>query len=427
MEHVPLRDCISTDPSEVVVYGVDVLAQPHYRNAYFSFDPHVHTKCSRALPCAREEDIVVLMGSLDEQYYEWLRSLGMGPLTVVEYHAPQAERSLAEMIVDDPKPLETAVSATGRTPVYVPFYSGETEHMVAGILGGEIFGCEETIISRYFNKESFKDECRRLGIPTVEGVNAKLSTRRGPSLRELERVVSRLLRVYPTLIIRGAEGSAGSSIYTVDHSNVQEVYSEIESNRETSYLIEPLLSVIASPNDQWAIARNGSICHLGISAQLFAGLRHVGNLQGQYFSRRIEDYVRETSLRIVNEMAAHRYRGVIGIDYIVSDEGIFPVENNARMNGSSFTLALVDVLAARHGPVRSWKFFRASIEPCSFEALRERLAPILYDGTTLNCVFPYDCDTLSENGKFTPVLVAEDMYHIEHLEKALENLGVERL
>lgn len=422
-----IRDAISSSEDEVAVFIVDVLSQPHYRTKYTDYDPLVHTKCSRALPVALAGDIVVLSGSLDRGYYEWLRGLGLGPDTVVEYHQEAAKNSLTELILSDPQRVVAAIEASGRRPVLVPFYSGASEQQLSEELKAGLFGCDEKIILKYFNKESFKAECVELGIPMVGGANARVDGSKRLKESELADIVLTLLNEYPKLIIRGAEGSAGSSLYTLDKNNVREVYRQVRRNQESSLLVEPFLKVIASPNDQYVIGRDGELSHLGISSQLFEGLKHTGNLFGQYLSPRIEHYIKSTSTVIVHSMAAHGYRGVVGIDYIVSSEGIFPVENNARMNGSSFTLGLIDHLAERHGPIPSWKFYKGSTEPCSYEELVKRIEPVLYDGSGINCVFPYDCDTLSQNGKFTPVLVAEDMYHIDYLERALDELGVKKI
>lgn len=80
---------------------------------------------------------------------------------------------------------------------------------------------------------------------------------------------------------------------------------------------------------------------------------------------------------------------MVGLDYIVSREGIFPVENNARFNGSSYVGMLVhniEQVAATLVPF--WKFTKTRTSPCSFPELIDRLGPYLYDGSQLNCVFP---------------------------------------
>ena len=110
----------------------------------------------------------------------------------------------------------------------------------------------------------------------------------------------------------------------------------------------------------------------------------------------------------------------------MSDNAVIPIENNARFNGSTFAIGIVDRLEGRLGTIASWKFFKAVTSPCTFNELRSRLAPLLYDGKRINAVFPFDCDELSHNGSFAALLVAEDLYHIDYLERTLQGLGVMR-
>ncbi|MDC0359077.1 hypothetical protein OAO01_09695 [Oligoflexia bacterium] len=427
---IDFRDAISLDPQEVVVFGVDISSQPGWGANALKNDPFLWSKCSRALPIAREEDIVVLLGKLDEQYYQWIRNLGLGPAHIVEYGEMAPKNPLAECIAMNPTPVQEAIARTGRKPLFVPFYSGQMEQRAAKSLNAKLYGgAPEKIIKKYFQKDSFKNECIRLGIPVVEGEVLQSSGKKGVlDKSEFAKLVSTMLRNYPAAVVRGSEGAGGSSVYTVTEDDVQKIYYEIKACRPDNYLIEPLLQVVASPNDQWVVSHDGAIRHLELSAQLFEGLKHAGNLRGQYFAPRVEQYIFETSAAIMQQMAEDGYQGVAGIDYIVCDEGIFPIENNARVNGSTFAVNLVDRLQRRHKErIKCWKFFKAETDPCSYAELVRRIESVLYDLSKPNAVFPIDCDTLPYNGKFSPVIIAEDIYHIQHLERALRELGVTRV
>jgi hypothetical protein len=124
-------------------------------------------------------------------------------------------------------------------------------------------------------------------------------------------------------------------------------------------------------------------------------------------------------------MAKSGYCGVIGIDYIVCGEGIFPVENNARFNGSSYVGMVVNnIEQLTVTPIPFWKFIKTGTSPCSFPELIDRLAPYLYDGSTLNSVLPLNCKELSVTGNFNIVLMAENLKHIIDLEHSLAEIGV---
>ena len=125
-------------------------------------------------------------------------------------------------------------------------------------------------------------------------------------------------------------------------------------------------------------------------------------------------------------MAGFGYRGVVGIDYIVSDEGIFPVENNARFNGSSYVSMIVDNIEELTSPIPYWKFIKTKAPACSFLELTERIETVLYDGKKLNSVFPYNCNALPLTGDLAVVLLAENMDRIFYLEESLKEAGVKR-
>jgi hypothetical protein len=423
------RQCITTKPDQTVVYGVDLSTKPPYSSHWALTQPDLHYKCARALPLAESSDVVILFTKPNESYLSWLRGLGMGPGQVVSYHLIAPTQSLADVIIADPAPLQNALRNCSSEIIYVPFFGSKKEEDLVARLGFQLFGCSEAITLKFYDKGSFKQRCRDLGIPTVDGDTGAVKKRffRGIDTSVLARVVSALLKNHSSLIVRGAVGSGGSSVYKVEHENVEEVLSQIRAEKAPmQFLVEPYLQVIASPNDQWCICADGTIEHLEISAQLFTNLKHTGNIKGPYFSSRVSDYMTLTSEKIVRSMASDGYRGVVGIDYIVTDEAIFPIENNARLNGSTFAIGLVDQFEKRHGTVQTWKFFRAEVDPCTFEELAERLRNLLYDGSAINCVFPFDCDGLEANGHFTAVIVAEDFYHAQYLESALVELGIRR-
>lgn len=423
LSQTPFRDCLQLNANEVAVFGCDVCSQPHY-NIWSKGNQALHLKCSRALPIAGPDDIVILSGPLFEPYLEWLRGFGLGPGEVVSYGASDSRIPLAELIRENPGPLEGAIRRSGRQALYVPFYSDARINELCAAKGWGLFGCVEETTLQYFDKQRFKNLCAALEIPTVEGVNFGAKKSYQPSPKNLERFLLALLGSYPSLVIRGTLGSAGKSVYQVESSSLSEVVSQIQEDCGSEFLVEPFLQVITSPNDQWCIRRDGSTAHIGLSAQLFDGFKHKGNLFGQYLSPRVLTAIDFASQRIVREMAKAGYRSVVGIDYVVADGGVFPIENNARLNGSTFSFAIVDAIRDSIPEVARWKFYKAVIEPCRFEVFLEKLSPVLYDGSKLNSVFPFDCDLIETTGSFEVLLLAEDLYHLDFLERTLKELGV---
>ena len=416
-----IRKCISNDHNELIIYGTDIFSQFSRRDA------SVNSKCDRALPVARRDDLVVLRGKLDHDYHKWLRSHGLGSDYVVEYDVHSREMSLSELIVNDPEPVKQIIRQIGKKPVYVPWYSGRMEAEAAKALGADLFGATETATLKYNNKSAFKTVCQQLGVSVVEGTLFEMHPENNDNCKEMKTIISGYLSTCKTVIIRGTLGEAGMSLYKTHGNDISEIYHEIAASGEKAIIIEPFLNVLSSPNDQWVISRDGTINSIGVLDQICErGMVHIGNIKGTKCSPDVLNYITKTSEKIVNNMAEFGYRGVVGIDYIVTDEGIFPIENNARFNISSYVSIIVDNIEELISPIPYWKFIKIKTSACSFIELTERIEPILYDGKKLNSVFPFNCDTLPLSGDFAVILLAENMDEIFNMEESLKKMGVKR-
>ncbi|MBE9485590.1 MAG: hypothetical protein IMY82_00290 [Chloroflexi bacterium] len=416
-----IRTTISDNNDELVVHAADNFSQFPRRDAA------VTSKCDRALASARADDLVVLRGELDQDYHRWLRSHSLGTDHVVAYNMPPCGETLSELIVANPEPVKMKISEIGRKPVYAPWFSTQMESAAAKVLGASLFGATEADTLKHNDKATFKALCQRLNVPVVEGVAFAMHPDDSANFEQMKSLVEGYLSVRDTVIIRGTLGEAGMSLYKTTGDDLAELYQTIADSGEKVVLIEPFLNVSSTPNDQWAVSLDGSITHIGMIEQLCEqGMVHVGSLKGQGPSSQVIEAITSTSLKLVTEMAESGYRGVTGFDYIVTEEGIFPVENNARFNGSSFVHMILHNIEELMGPVPVWKFIKIKTAPCTFIELSKRIDSVLYDGSKLNSVFPFNCEDLSRTGNFAVVLLAEDMDQLHMLEISLKELGVKR-
>jgi hypothetical protein len=417
----PLRATISDDKEELVVYAADNFSQFPRRDAT------VPSKCDRALASARADDLVVLRGELDQDYHRWLRSHRLGSDHVVAYNMPPSGATLSELIVANPEPVKKVISEMSRKPVYVPWFSTQMEAAAAKTLGADLFGATEADTLKHNDKAIFKTLCQKLKVPVVDGTSFVMQPENSNNFHQMKFLVKRYRSTHDTVIIRGTLGEAGMSLYKTKGDDLAELYQTIALSGERVILIEPFLNVTSTPNDQWVVGRDGRITHIGMIEQVCErGMVHIGSLKGNGPSPQIFDAVKQTSLKIVTEMAESGYCGVTGFDYIAAEEGIFPVENNARFNGSSYVNIIVHNIEELLGAVPIWKFIKIKTAPCTFIELRKRIDSVLYDGSKLNSVFPFNCEDLSRTGNFAVILLAEDMDQLHMLEMSLKELGVKR-
>lgn len=411
------KDCISDQDDELIIYASDSFSQFPQRNSSAT------SKSDRTVPVATSNDLVVLRGELDTDYHKWLRSFGLGSDFVVDYGEPPTGMTLSELIIDNSEPIRKIIKQTGRKPVYVPWFSGDQENEVAKILGGDIFGAPESETLKYNDKASFKLICQQLNIPVVQGVSFEMQPLKYENYNMMENIIKGYLQSYSTVILRGALGEFGMSLYKTQGNDIAEIYKEISATDEKTIIIEPFLNVSSSPGDQWTISRDGSINHIGIQDQICKeGMIHTGTISTVAHSVVDSVYIMETSRKIINEMARTGYIGVVGIDYIVSDEGIFPVENNARFNGSSYPILIVDQIKQLNMQVPVWKFIKFKTTPCTFVELQNSLKLTIFDGKKANSIFPFNCEALSNTGNLSFLFLAENESQITDLEEKVRDL-----
>ena len=411
------RECISENNKEIIIFAADNFAQFPQRDSF------VASKCDRTLPAASANDLVVLRGTLDREYHNWLRSVGLGSDLVVEYGENEKGITLSELILGNPDPIMDIIEETGRKPVYVPWFSSIVENEAAKVLGAELFGASASETLRYNDKASFKNICQELKIPVVEGVSFEMQPLNSENYGKMKEAVMVYLQSYNTVIIRGTLGKSGTSLYKTTGIDIAEIYQEISDSGEKVIIIEPFLNVSSSPNDQWIISRDGSIHHIGTFEQICKeGMLHSGNSNNIQLPEHSITYINNTSFKIISRMAKTGYIGVVGIDYIVTDTDIFPVENNARFNGSSYVNLILENIEKLNAPTSAWKFMKVKVNPCSFNELIKDLESSLYDGVKTNSIFPYNCEALTDTGNFSVILMAENIENISMLEQRVIEL-----
>ncbi len=171
--------------------------------------------------------------------------------------------------------------------------------------------------------------------------------------------------------------------------------------------------------------RDRTINHQDMREQIDKqGVFHTSTVNKVDISVADSEYIKRTSQKIATKMVETGYIGAVGLDYIVSDKCVFPVENNARFNGSSYVSMIADTIEKLTTPIQYWKFIKIKTAACSFTELIERIKPIIYDGERLNSVFPYNCDILTLTGNFSVVIFAENMNQIIALEKSLNEMWI---
>jgi hypothetical protein len=245
--------------------------------------------------------------------------------------------------------------------------------------------------------------------------------------RPLRAAIERYLDLTGRVIIRGAFGASGSSVFVVgrDKCDLRNCLQAIAEQRHTDvYVVEPFLDVVVSPNVGMFIdPHDGAISCLSVSDQIMDDqVRHVGN---QFPSQaRFAEQMVAASIRACRWLRDHGTTGFLGFDFCEyrvpgnRDRQFFFAELNPRFNAATYPTHLLARLNDRSADWR-WRAFRAiTIETSatSFGAWQAICSDLFFDGREAAGLIPYNVGMLRQ-GKLMVAMIGETSVAVDALQQ----------
>lgn len=150
-----------------------------------------------------------------------------------------------------------------------------------------------------------------------------------------------------TFTIQGCTGAGGVDTYIMDYENNREIYQELFCNR--LYLVSPFMKESYSTNVHVLFDEQQFVIFPG-SLQIVEHSNHKMIYRGadfiayQQLPSNIQNQIQEYAETISSKIQFTEYRGILGIDFLVSGEQVFFLEINPRFQSSTsiLNLALTD-------------------------------------------------------------------------------------
>lgn len=416
----------------------------------------------RALNVAASQDLVLITGqTFDRDYVQWLYDVGLGthPDNVVllpeDGMIPLAERLLGDnrLLGEVKTRVRDHCDKVGMKGTWHPFWYSSKEREVAETLALDYFGSETEKIRKFNDKAYFKEMCREIGIPVIDGVTVykKPDEDEGAQYYRFAVGLQEGLRNFNgRVFIRGNISAAGNSkkVCTLRGGDDSASFDDtlewmLDDTEMTAFLIERDCSPRKSPSVMFRIISEGTIYRLSpVGRQILLNREHQGNCYPVNGGPYIEQELVEIGARIALEKRKRGYVGDFGIDFIESQSGLlYPVEENPRNTGQSalahfyvqmlrnkIDLAFDNVRFSRRElslfPDDLFqKVYEGDVEPRlhmqtvnvktsahSFKELQELLGDILYVHGRSWGVVPMNVGPLRETGKFSLVTFANSKY-----------------
>lgn len=364
----------------------------------------------RALLLAGPGDVVCVARAVDGLYLDFLDSLELGPrrddIVIVEGVRPGT--GLAARVIRDPDAFDRVVRriAGAGQIVVSPFFPTADAFALGGVLADRLSrpvrveGGSAELVRNLHDKITARALAVSLGIPVAPGEVVRV-----PDTAALRGAVERWSGATGHVIVRGASGASGSSIFTTRSGGVEAMIEAIAERTDNSiYLVEPLFEARFSPNVEVLVDPEvPPPGRVGVSEQILDGnLVYVGSVHPS--SARLQRRMSEDSLAIVAWMRDRGFSGRVGFDFVEhalrgGEPEHFLTEINPRINGASYPLALLRRLAAlagrRQAPApAAFRTCYVRVRTGEFGELADLSRTLLYDPARGEGVVPYSVGAL---------------------------------
>jgi len=282
----------------------------------------------RALVLSQPGDTVVVDAMPDGDWLDFLGTIGfeLGSIRV----AGGDSKTIAGRIMSDESLMSELL---GGSWIVEPYMGGEEIEKLAGLLGGELRAPKNALLNRLNLKSNL---CPILGHAGVATIPTTVAAR-----DDAISTARHMLNEYGAVMVRSDLSIGGHGVWkVVGEPDFERLNAGVErSERSRLFVLQPLLEVNNSPNVQYDIREDGAEL-LGVSAQQMSQSFAFG---GNEYPCLLGDDPRilEQSERVGRWLFEAGYRGIVGIDFIVtSSREVFIVEINPRVNTSTFPLLM---------------------------------------------------------------------------------------
>jgi hypothetical protein len=379
----------------------------YWEEVYRSF-PGLMSYAERALVLARRSDLVCVNDEIEPAYLEYLAELGIGPAPANIIVAGQSSEvdeigPLPARLLRDEGALYHLASlmrtrgAVAIHPFMATSHQQELARALAERLGHavHVIGGDADLVSYVDGKNHIRQAAIELGIPVAPGEAIDLGNPAERGGSRLRAVLTRHLKHTGRIIVRGANGGAGTSTYCARSGEI-ELLAELLLERTDNqvYLVEAMVDATGSPNVQMHIDGDGCIECVGVSDQrLDSSVAHLGNVAPS--KARCLGKIVSWAYCLAEWLRNAGYVGIAGFDFVEYDgtrgePRALLAELNPRVNGGTYPLAVLEQFRETGAFVSGI----VSTEAESFAEMRETMGELLFSRGQGKGVLPYATGTL---------------------------------
>lgn len=372
------------DPLLIIYDVLGHFAQPrdHLGKA---FCRNLNARAKNGFLFSQAQDVVMTSSRLDTDHWQWLKSVnrGKGDLFFIEQKSENEEESFFEFFLREKRTdyLKELLRQRRISKIFSWMNSSNEVAFASENNMGFSWKCPSSLVQEHFDKILFKRIVKNIGLPEIHFFT--LQVPKETKNDWLSKIKVNFSNSFPEkkLIAKPSHSAAGSGIFTFSIKDQNEAYETILSLEANLWLVEEYFENCRSINIQIFISNTKQLEFLGMSEQLLHGYRYKGNQGGPINDKDqgVIECFRQSQV-ISEDIAQQGYEGLIGLDFVITPENeVRVLENNIRLNGSTFSLCLVAEIEMTLGKEIFWRFEKLLFqESISFARVYESNKDILY-------------------------------------------------
>lgn len=413
--------------TQIFVHGITSLGRIAELDATL---PGFEMYPERALVFARSDDLVCVLGRVDNQYLQFLSSLEIGPrdgnvIVASEDIHENRGANLSDVLGDNYDALLTIRRLIKRNKKIVlnPYITSQCEFKLAAVLETvlnrkvHLLGGKPDIVDYSNYKHNVKTKALELAVTVPEGdtIELQLGEDRKPlDLTPIQVAINRHIPKPDRVVVKGSHGFSGSSVIIVEDNpeSIQKALSKIAERTDNNiYLVEVMLNSVVSPNILMHLEPgNGKVLCVGITDQLLNdNLMHEGNIYPSK-AKTLKNMI-NSAQRMSQWLQSEGYCGSVGFDFVEHlnpETGGFEhflAEINPRTNAAAYPKSLMEHLNKKQeqngGPhIEAFLSTNIKTKASSFAELSAWYGHLFFNPKTGKGLVPYNTGCL-EHGKFT--------------------------
>ncbi len=371
----------------------------------------------RPLIIANKEDSVIFKGA-DRGYLNYLSKINIGSKNL-KFISDNSNSSITDLILSNK--IDFGLEFKDYKSSF--FADVDKQELISKKLGLDFqFNGELDNIKKFTDKSYFKSLSSEIGVPIVEGIVFNQSSDFSKNKNNFKNILNKELLNNDSLVVRASEGSGRN--YEISKDNLEEKINKIFINEEQlkndleygiSYLIDPKIDLISSPNITFYIDQLGEIYPITVNDQIIKNLKHVGN-NFDFLKDYSESKVYYYGLKYAKEVANSGYVGVMGVDFLKIKNGkLFGCEINLRINGNNYAKSAIDQIEGNLGSKVKFAYSSSLKLPkniTSFNDFENNFSDLIYSGDSISGMIPYNTYRLMFN-MINFVLIGDSLDQIE--------------